>query len=471
MSELPPAELAGHSVEDLNEWTKRNQLLKWSVICAVVIIPLGVYAWSQLNGSAPKALGKDAAIHVAATGQTAGAALNETPADQAEADKRAADAKLALAQATVVDLQQKLADAQNQQQADRQDATRTITALGRQVGIRPSSPALTGPPGDGSLGADAGPAPGLASAPPLGRGGRGGLPKPLFAGARGPGGVAAAQASADPSMTDTPHRAIEVIHAGGAPVGAPQPTGLPAPPADTAKALGGAAGPKAFFTSKLEVFDSAQYVPPNAYVEAKVLVGVDAATGTSYSQDPKPVLFRILGPAVHVGAGGKFQTTDLTGCLINGAAYGELPSEKVYVKLQKITCPAGPGRFSVATVEGYVTSKGKAGVRGPVISREGQFTSRAMLAGALNGLGQGISKNVQTAQSGVTTSITGSGALSAQELSPGQIATGSLGTGVSQAASMLADYYIKRAEQYQPVIEMPTGIQVELVFLSGFQVK
>jgi conjugal transfer pilus assembly protein TraB len=212
-------------------------------------------------------------------------------------------------------------------------------------------------------------------------------------------------------------------------------------------------------------------VPPNAYVQAKVLVGVDAATGTSFSQDPKPVLFRITGPATHVGLNGRLQTTDLTGCLINGAAYGELPSEKVYIKLQKITCPAGEGRFSVATVEGYVTSKGKAGVRGPVISREGQFTSRAMLAGILNGLGQGLSKNVQASQAGVTTSITGAGALSAQALTPGQIATGSVGTGVSQAASMLADYYIKRAEQYQPVIEMPTGIQVELVFLTGFQIK
>jgi conjugal transfer pilus assembly protein TraB len=46
-----------------------------------------------------------------------------------------------------------------------------------------------------------------------------------------------------------------------------------------------------------------------------------------------------------------------------------------------------------------------------------------------------------------------------------------VGSGVSGAASMLADYYIKRAEQYQPVIEMPTGIEVELVFLAGFRVK
>ena len=462
MSDLPPAELAGHSVEDLNERTKRNQLLKWSVICALVVLPLCLYAYSQLATPAPRGLTKDAAIHVAATGQTAGAALQETPADQAEADKRAAEAKLAQAQADVVGLQQKLAQAQAQDQSDRQDATRTITALGRQVGIRPSPPAQAGP-GDGPLGNGTELPPGAVSLPPpapsrlarIGRTGSAGAPAVV--------GSAVGQATDPASMA--PSRSMSVIHASTPTAAGPAATGGLPSPAEPAKA------PTSFFTSTLEVFESASYVPPNAYVEAKVLVGVDAATGTSYSQDPKPVLFRILGPAIHVGSSGKFQSTDLTGCLINGAAYGELPSEKVYVKLQKITCPAGPGRFSVATVEGYVTSKGKAGVRGPVISREGQFTTRALVAGALNGLGQGLSKNVQASQSGVTTSITGAGALSAQELTPGQIATGSLGTGVSQAASMLADYYIKRAEQYQPVIEMPTGIQVELVFLSGFQIK
>jgi hypothetical protein len=111
VSELPPAELAGQSVEDLNARTKRNQLLKWTVICAVVVIPLCLYAYAELSGTPAKGLSKDAAIHVAATGQTAGAALNETPADQAEADKRAADVKLQAAEQTVTDLQQKLASA------------------------------------------------------------------------------------------------------------------------------------------------------------------------------------------------------------------------------------------------------------------------------------------------------------------------------------------------------------------------
>jgi conjugal transfer pilus assembly protein TraB len=31
----------------------------------------------------------------------------------------------------------------------------------------------------------------------------------------------------------------------------------------------------------------------------------------------------------------------------------------------------------------------------------------------------------------------------------------------------VSKYLIERAEQYQPVVEMPTGIKVEVVFLEG----
>ena len=34
-----------------------------------------------------------------------------------------------------------------------------------------------------------------------------------------------------------------------------------------------------------------------------------------------------------------------------------------------------------------------------------------------------------------------------------------------------AELVIERAEQYQPVVEMPTGIDVEIVFLDGVYVR
>lgn len=90
--------------------------------------------------------------------------------------------------------------------------------------------------------------------------------------------------------------------------------------------------------------DSPNYLPPNSFATAKVIVGVDAAAGVNSQTDPLPVVLRVTGPARSVLQNGKLLTTKIQGCLINGAARGELSSEKVYVKLQKMTCPQPGGR-------------------------------------------------------------------------------------------------------------------------------
>ncbi|MGV2528176.1 UNVERIFIED_CONTAM: conjugal transfer protein TraB, partial [Bacillus thuringiensis] len=81
--------------------------------------------------------------------------------------------------------------------------------------------------------------------------------------------------------------------------------------------------------------DSPNYLPPNSFARARVIVGVDASAGVNSQTDPLPVVLRITGPARSVFADGKLLTTRIEGCLVNGAARGDLSSEKVYVKLQK----------------------------------------------------------------------------------------------------------------------------------------
>ena len=215
---------------------------------------------------------------------------------------------------------------------------------------------------------------------------------------------------------------------------------------------------------KISVYDSSQYVTPNSYVSARVLVGVDMQAGIAATADPKPVLFRIDGAAIGVGADGRYQTSNLKGCLVNGAAFAELSSEKVYIKLQRISCPVEGNRYMVSKVDGYVTYNGKAGVRGRVVTREGNYANKAFIAGTLQGLGQAMSLNNQRTLTGI-----GSTGLTTAPLGNSEIAQAAAGSGIGNASSMLADYYIKRAEQYQPVIEMPSGTMVELVFLDGFR--
>ena len=91
----------------------------------------------------------------------------------------------------------------------------------------------------------------------------------------------------------------------------------------------------------------------------------------------------------------------------------------------------------------------------------------ALLAGIVGGFGRGFSANANSVFSGVTTNADGT----RSKLSAGDILGGGLGQGAADAADTVSKYLIERAEQYQPVVEMPTGIDVEIVFLDGVYVR
>ncbi len=217
----------------------------------------------------------------------------------------------------------------------------------------------------------------------------------------------------------------------------------------------------------IEVEDSPDYLPPNSYAPARVIVGVDASAGVSSQTDPLPVVLRITGPARSVVKDGKLLTTRIQGCVVNGAARGDLSAEKVYVKLAKMTCDQPGGRVAVSEVKGFISFAGKTGVRGRVVSREGNLASQALIAGIVGGFGRGFSVNANSLFSGLTSGADGN----RPSLSAGDIVQGGLGQGVGDAADSVSKYLIERAEQYQPVIEMPTGIDVEIVFLDGVYVR
>ncbi len=213
--------------------------------------------------------------------------------------------------------------------------------------------------------------------------------------------------------------------------------------------------------------DSSDYLPANSFATAKVIVGVDASAGVASQTDPLPVVLRITGPARSVADNGRVLTTKIQGCLVNGAARGDLSSEKVYVKLQRMTCAQPGGRYAVSEVKGFIAFAGKSGVRGRVVSREGGLVTQAFIAGLAGGVGKAFSLNTQSLLSGGNVTVNGQ----RQQLGAGDIAQSSLGQGVGTAADTVSKYLIERAEQYQPVIEMPTGIDVEIVFLDGAYVR
>nr|AKN40393.1 IncF plasmid conjugative transfer pilus assemblyprotein TraB [Vibrio sp. F12 FF_152] len=84
----------------------------------------------------------------------------------------------------------------------------------------------------------------------------------------------------------------------------------------------------------------------------------------------------------------------------------------------------------------------------------------AGIAGILTGLGetgQALSQTTSTSALGSTQSINSEDAL-----------VNLLGNATSSVGSKLADYYIKLAELYHPIVEINPGAVVNIVFLEGF---
>ena len=119
----------------------------------------------------------------------------------------------------------------------------------------------------------------------------------------------------------------------------------------------------------------------HVYALRKLYLGDTDRAGVASQTDPLPVVLRITGPARSVMQNGKVLTTRIQGCVVNGAARGDLSSEKVYVKLARMTCDQPGGRVAVSEVKGFISFAGKSGVRGRVVSREGSLVSQALLAG------------------------------------------------------------------------------------------
>ena len=207
------------------------------------------------------------------------------------------------------------------------------------------------------------------------------------------------------------------------------------------------------------------WLPAGAHAEAVVLAGVDASAGVSSQGDPRPVLLRITGPAWTAAEDGTAMQVDIDGCTVTGAAHGDLSSEKVYVRFRTMTCAGSePGTVIETDVAGFVAGSGKTGVRGPVVSREGALVEKAFLAGMVSGIGQGVAQAFQP-----QAVATGTGATVANS-GLGDIGRAGLGAGASSAGQKVADYMIRRAEQYQPVIQLQAGTKVTLVFLEGARI-
>jgi conjugal transfer pilus assembly protein TraB len=200
------------------------------------------------------------------------------------------------------------------------------------------------------------------------------------------------------------------------------------------------------------------WIPSGSFVKGILLSGLDAPTGVQARSNPYPVLIRLSEPANLPN----LRRLDVKECFATGGGYGDLASERAYIRLETISCVLKSGKVIDTQVKGYVAGEdGKVGIRGRLISKQGQFLSRALLAGFASGIGQAFSSFSTVTSIGAGGTVT----VGPDELK--DIGVVAAGGGVSKAAEKLADYYLKLADEVFPVVEIDSGRTVDVVVLEG----
>ena len=211
-----------------------------------------------------------------------------------------------------------------------------------------------------------------------------------------------------------------------------------------------------------EVFDrpksSRNFIPETAYVKGVLLGGISVSTALGSSAEPVPVVIKVT----ERGSLSKNFNINLKHCQIMGSSYGDLSSERAIIRAEVLSCQDPKQELIYTTkIAGIIHGDdGMNGIKGKVVQTSGKHLKNAMIGSMISGFASSAKGQDQF-------SITGFGGINTQKKGMGtMVQEGSL-TGASNAAEKLADYYIKQAEAMSPVLMVPGGVQVDVVFTKG----
>ena len=114
-----------------------------------------------------------------------------------------------------------------------------------------------------------------------------------------------------------------------------------------------------------------------------------------------------------------------------------------------------------------VGSDGKLGVRGRLVSKQGQILAAAMKAGFISGVAQAFTPQQQFSSN----DSDDSDEVNFQLPSVSDVAQVGVTSGASSALNKLADFYLKMAEKIFPIIEIDGGRSVTFITNRGIELK
>lgn len=210
-------------------------------------------------------------------------------------------------------------------------------------------------------------------------------------------------------------------------------------------------------------------LPAGSMLSGVLVTGMDAPTGKQAQRDPFPTLIRIKNEAILPN---RFRA-DFRECFMIAGGWGDLSAERAYLRAERLSCVRNDGSVLEASVEAFATGEdGKAGLRGRLVSKQGQIIARSLGAGFLQGIAGAFNVrkvptiNVTRAgDDGKTVSPVYEQAFDSNALQSAGF------SGASSALERIADFYLEMAENIFPVIEIDAMREVDFIVNKGMTVK
>lgn len=202
------------------------------------------------------------------------------------------------------------------------------------------------------------------------------------------------------------------------------------------------------------------YLPAGSIISGTLITGLDAPTHESARREPFPALLRIQKEAILPN---RFRA-DIKECFLIAAGYGDLSSERAYLRGETISCVREDGGVIETRLDSYAVGEdGKAGIRGRLVSKQGQLVAKSMMAGFLQGLAGAFDVNpvptIQTGNAGDTQLY--------QQVMSQEALQGAAIKGTGKALDRVAKFYLDMAENMFPVIEVDAARKIEVIVTRG----
>ncbi|HAU4159296.1 TPA: TrbI/VirB10 family protein [Legionella anisa] len=208
---------------------------------------------------------------------------------------------------------------------------------------------------------------------------------------------------------------------------------------------------------KIEERTSRNYVWAGTFVEGVLLTGILGDAGINGSKNMGTAMIRLTSSGIMPNN----QRSHLEGCFALVSSYGDLSGSSVVLHLETLSCAGKNVNFEQKAYGSVFDLDAMQDLRGTSILKTKPLLTYSAAAGVLAGIGNGVA-NYGSAQSFNPSSGTFT------TYSPLSMAQSAAGGGISNPANRIADYVMRIADIYHPLVVARAGRRVSVLFTKGF---